>query len=71
MLGFVLIFTDFSLLAINIVGSIVFALLVPFITAGRTLLYLDLRARGVEEPVSSRARGPRWAFRRRRLGTSS
>src|SRR4029077_4769202 len=49
--GFTLIFTNFSLFWINVIGSIVFALLVPYIAAGRTLLYFDLQARAEEAPV--------------------
>ena len=45
-LGFTLIFTNFSLLWINVIGSVVFALLVPYVALGRTLLYFDLGARG-------------------------
>ncbi len=44
-LGFTLIFTSFSLLWINVIGSVVFALLVPYVALGRTLLYFDLGAR--------------------------
>ncbi len=44
-LGFSLIFTNFSLLWINVIGSVVFALLVPYVALGRTLLYFDLGAR--------------------------
>ena len=46
MLGFTLIFTNFSLLWINVIGSVVFALLVPYVALGRTLLYFDLGVRG-------------------------
>ncbi len=45
MLGFTLIFTNFSLLWINVIGSVVFALFVPYVALGRTLLYFDLGAR--------------------------
>ena len=55
-LGFFLIFGNFSLTWVNIASSAVFALLLPFIAIGRTLLYLDLRAR--DEIVGARA--PRW-----------
>ncbi len=43
MVGFTLIFTNFSLFWINVIGSVVFALLVPYIAVGRTLLYFDLQ----------------------------
>jgi Vacuolar protein sorting-associated protein 62 len=58
--GFTLIFTDFSLFWINIIGSVVFALLVPYVAAGRTLLYFDLAARAEEAPAKRwRERLPR------------
>jgi hypothetical protein len=63
-LGFVLIFLNFSLLWINVLGSLVFALLVPYVTLGHTLLYFDLGARQAEEPAKPRRR--RLAWRRRR-----
>jgi hypothetical protein len=50
-LGFALIFLNLSLLWINVFGSVVFALLVPYIATGRTLLYFDLAARAEEEPA--------------------
>lgn len=50
-LGFALIFANFSLTAINFVGSVVFALLIPYVALGRTLLYFDLGARRAAEPV--------------------
>jgi hypothetical protein len=55
-LGFFLIFANFSLTWVNVVGSLVFALLVPYVAIGRTLLYLDLRVRheGADEMA------PRW-----------
>jgi hypothetical protein len=61
-LGFTLIFTNFSLLWINVIGSVVFALLVPYVALGRTLLYFDLGVRAEEEPAKSwRERLPRRA----------
>lgn len=50
-LGFALIFTDLSLVLINAIGAIVFALLVPYVAIGRTLLYFDLQARTEEAPA--------------------
>ncbi len=59
-LGFTLIFTNFSLLWINVIGSVVFALLVPYVALGRTLLYFDLGARAEEAPAKRwRERLPR------------
>jgi hypothetical protein len=61
-LGFTLIFTNFSLLWINVIGSVVFALLVPYVALGRTLLYFDLGVRAEEEPAKPwRERWPRRA----------
>ncbi len=61
-LGFTLIFTNFSLLWINVIGSVVFALLVPYVALGRTLLYFDLGVRAEEEPARPwRERLPRKA----------
>jgi hypothetical protein len=49
-LGFALIFTSFPLLWINLLGSVVFALFIPYVAVGQTLLYFDLQVR--EEEVS-------------------
>jgi hypothetical protein len=57
-LGFILIFLNFSPITVNAVGSLVFALLIPFIALGRTLLYLDLTSREAEAAVPGRWR--RW-----------
>jgi hypothetical protein len=60
-LGFALIFADISLILINVIGTLVFALLVPFIAIGRTLLYFDLEAEAATAPAkkSWRERLPR------------
>ena len=50
-LGFALIFADFPLFWINVVGSVVFALFIPYVAVGQTLLYFDLQAREEEEPA--------------------
>jgi len=55
-LGFVLIFADISLLLINVIGALVFALLVPYIAIGRTLLYFDLEAEAAAAPAKKRWR---------------
>ncbi len=59
MLGFTLIFTDLSLLWINVIGSVVFALLVPYVALARALLYFDLGVRTEEEPANPGANGCR------------
>jgi hypothetical protein len=61
-LGFLLIFLNWSPLVVNAVGSLVFALLIPYVALGRTLLYLDLTSREAEEPARGRRR--RWLPRR-------
>lgn len=62
--GFTLIFTNFSLLWINIIGSVVFALLVPYVALGHTLLYFDLGARAEQEPAKPRRSWRLWRSRR-------
>jgi hypothetical protein len=63
-LGFALIFTNFSLLAINLLGSLVFALMIPYVALGRTLLYFDLEARAEQEPAKPRRSWRPWHPRR-------
>ncbi|MGC1851558.1 MAG: hypothetical protein WA687_03860 [Solirubrobacterales bacterium] len=59
-LGFALIFADISLVLINAIGALVFALLVPYIAIGRTLLYFDLQAMAEQAPAKRwRERLPR------------
>jgi hypothetical protein len=50
-LGFALIFANISLLLINIIGAVVFALLVPYVAIGRTLLYFDLQVESARAPA--------------------
>jgi hypothetical protein len=63
-LGFALIFTPLPLIWINVVGTVVFALLVPYVAIGRTLLYFDLAARQ-QEAATEPARRRRWWSRPR------
>jgi hypothetical protein len=49
LLGFALLFTTVPITNINLLGSVIFALIVPYVAAGRTLLYLDLAARRATE----------------------
>ena len=51
-LGLALVFTDIPLWSINLLGSIVFALLIPYVAVARTLLYFDLRAVGEAAPAA-------------------
>ena len=57
-LGFALIFTGLPLVLINVLGSLVFALLVPYVAIGRTLLYFDLAEREQEAAVEPARRRP-------------
>lgn len=68
-LGFALIFLNLSLFWINVLGSVVFSLFVPYVAVGGTLLYFDLQERAETEPVRPR-RSPRpWRRRRARGAT--
>ncbi len=58
-LTFALIFANFSLIVINLIGSVVYAVLVPYVASGRTLLYFDL-----EERLRGAAPVPRRDWRR-------
>jgi hypothetical protein len=63
-LGFFLIFLNLSAVLVNLIGSVVFALVLPYVALGRTLLYLDLCAREeAEEAVGVTRR--RWYSRPR------
>jgi hypothetical protein len=55
-LGFLLIFLNLSPIMVNAIGSLVFALLIPYVALGRTLLYLDLCSRDAEAPAPGRWR---------------
>ncbi|HSD23146.1 MAG TPA: hypothetical protein VLB79_02340 [Solirubrobacterales bacterium] len=63
-LGFFLIFLNLSPVTVNAIGSLIFALLIPYVALGRTLLYLDLTSREAEAPAPGRWR--RWLPRRAR-----
>ncbi|MFL5832670.1 MAG: hypothetical protein ACJ76B_01640 [Solirubrobacterales bacterium] len=54
LLGFALIFSGFDLVWINLLGSVVFALFIPYVAVGQTLLYFDLQVRAEEEPAPKR-----------------
>jgi len=58
-LGFTLIFTYLPLLLVNAIGSVVFALLIPYVAIGQTLLYYDLEELGEKAPARWRQRLPR------------
>ncbi|HET7445719.1 MAG TPA: hypothetical protein VFJ57_13790 [Solirubrobacterales bacterium] len=50
-LTFALIFTNLPLIWVDLLGSLVFALLIPYVALGETVLYLDLQARAETEPA--------------------
>jgi hypothetical protein len=64
MATFALIFTPFPLFWINVIGSLIFALLIPYVALGYTLLYFDLQARAETEPAKPRRSWRLWRPRR-------
>ena len=60
LLTFALIFTALPLFWINVIGSLVFALLIPFTALGGTFLYFDLSVREEEEPSKPRRSWRPW-----------
>jgi hypothetical protein len=59
-LTFALIFTPLPFFWINLLGSMIFALLIPYVTVGKTLLYFDLQARAEAEPAKPRRSWRPW-----------
>jgi hypothetical protein len=55
-----LIFTPLPFLAINLLGALIFSLLIPYAAIGQTLLYFDLQARAEEEPAKPRRSWRPW-----------
>ncbi len=51
-LGFALLFTTVPVRTVDLFGSLVSAVLIPYVGVGRTLLYLDLAARRAGQPAS-------------------
>ena len=49
-IGIILIFLNFSPTLVNLIGSVVYGLLIPYVAIGRTLLYFDLEAREAKVP---------------------
>ncbi|HET7121502.1 MAG TPA: hypothetical protein VFI17_09685 [Solirubrobacterales bacterium] len=62
-----LVFTSLPLIWINLIGSFIYALLIPYVALGETLLYFDLQARAEAEPARPRRRLLR-SLRPARLG---
>ena len=50
-LTFALIFTTLPLVLINLIGSLIYALLIPYKALGETLLFFDLQTRAATEPA--------------------
>jgi hypothetical protein len=63
-LSFALIFTALPLIWVNFLGSLIFALLIPYVAIGETLLYFDLEARAEVEPVKPARSWKVWRPRR-------
>jgi hypothetical protein len=63
-LTFALIFTALPLVLINFLGSLVFALLIPYVALGETLLYFDLAARAETEGIKPARSWRPWRPRR-------
>ncbi len=59
-LTFALIFTPLDLIWIDLLGSLIFALLIPYTALGTTLLYFDLEARASSEPAKPRRSWRLW-----------
>ncbi|MBA3866948.1 MAG: hypothetical protein H0X42_11495 [Solirubrobacterales bacterium] len=62
--SFALIFTTLPLIWINLLGALIFSLLIPYVAIGETLLYFDLQARAATEPVKPRRSWRLWQPRR-------
>ena len=60
MVAFALIFTTIPLTLINLIGSLIFALLIPYFAILLTLLYFDLGVRAEEEPAKPGREWPRF-----------
>ena len=55
-LGFFLIFLNLSAVLVNVIGSVIYALVFPYVALGRTLLYLDLCSREEAEAAAGLTR---------------
>jgi hypothetical protein len=69
-LGFFLIFLNLSPVLVNLIGSVVYALVVPYVALGRTLLYLDLSSREEAERAAGLVRRHWFSRARPAAGTS-
>jgi hypothetical protein len=59
-----LIFTALPLLWVNLLGALIYALIIPYVALGDTLLYFDLQARAESEPAKPRRSWRPWRPRR-------
>jgi hypothetical protein len=55
-----LIFTPLPFLLINLLGALIFSLLIPYVVIAQTLLYFDLQARAEETPAKPRRSWRPW-----------
>jgi hypothetical protein len=55
-----LIFTPLPFLLINLLGALIFSLLLPYVVIAQTLLYFDLQARAETEPAKPRRSWRPW-----------
>lgn len=60
MVSFALIFTTLPLFWTNLLGALVFALMIPYVALGDTLLYFDLQARAETEGIKPRRSWKVW-----------
>ena len=58
---------NFSPTLVNLIGSVVYGLLIPYVAIGRTLLYFDLEAREAKVPEGRWRRWLEGPVRPRRL----
>jgi hypothetical protein len=70
-LGFFLIFANLSAVLVNLIGSVVYALLIPYVAIGRTLLYFDLGAREAEAEAAGEPKRRRFRLARPRPATGT
>jgi len=62
--SFALIFTTLPLLWTNLLGALVFSLMIPYVALGDTLLYFDLQARAETEGIKPRRSWKVWRPRK-------
>ena len=55
-----LFFTSLPLIWINVIGAVIFSLLIPYVAVANTLLYFDLEERAATEPAIARRSWRPW-----------